>query len=230
MERGTWGRCPHGTAQAARGSRGVRGWVWRAARSLQHSPSPWGWEQAQILSPARRLARSRGRLADGKLSALPGCSRRAKNTPGRRSGGQRRGRLRLQAVTHHPRLPESPETFGDVLEGSRCCDPSSSSRFAGEAAGHQPFPRGVGAMPRTPAPSLLSPVHHIPLVTAPCPASLCQQDPGAVPPQQMSQQRGFFFIIFFLLLLKSCLAAYGNNKSSIIFNGEADGLDDWFDS
>lgn len=125
-----------------------------------------GEDQAQILSPARRLAHSRGRLADGKLAALPGCSRRAKNTPGRRSGGQQRGRLRLQAVTHRPRLPEPPETFGDVLEGSWCCDPpppaaallgrqlgSSRSPWCGSNAMR---PSVVPAVPQAPYP----PCHH----------------------------------------------------------------------
>lgn len=67
------------------------------------------------------------------------------------------------------------------------------------------------------------PCHHISLCF-PNPAG-CDRHWGAhraIPSQQMSQQRGF-------LLLTSCLADYGNNKSSIIFSGEADGLDDWFD-
>lgn len=42
---------------------------------------------------------------------------------GRRSGGQQQGQLLLQAVTHHPRLPEPPEKFWDVLEESCYCNP-----------------------------------------------------------------------------------------------------------
>lgn len=167
---------------------------------LEGGPKPLpeaGEDQAQILSPARRLARSRGRLADGKLAALPGCSRRAKNTPGRRSGGQRRGWLRLQAVTHRPRLPEPPETFGDVLEGSWCCDPPpSSSRFAGEAAGQQPFPvvwEQCHAPQRRPCcpPGTISPL----------------SPHRAVPSQQMSQQRGFFFIIIIFIIAEKLLSS-----------------------
>lgn len=156
---------------------------------LEGGPKPLpeaGEDQAQILSPARRLARSRGRLADGKLAALPGCSRRAKNTPGRRSGGQRRGRLRLQAVTHPPRLPEPPETFGDVLEGSWCCDPpppAAALLWRQLGSSRSPVVWGQCHAPQS----------------RPCcpPCTISPLSPHrAVPLQQMSQQKGFFFYYY----------------------------------
>lgn len=55
LERGAWGRCPHGTAQAVRGSTRGRGWVWRVALRLSlrlgrirhsSSPLPGAWPAA----------------------------------------------------------------------------------------------------------------------------------------------------------------------------------------
>lgn len=82
--------------------------------------------------------------------------------------------------------------------------------------------RGAGTTISPPS-AVHPPCHHtVSCFPVPAGPGCHRAGPRAVPLQQMSQQRGFF-------LLKSCLAAYGNNKSSIIFNGEADGLDDWFD-
>lgn len=122
--------------------------LWRVARSLQRGASPWGngEDHAQLLS----LAHRRGGLAGGKLMAGAGCSPRANNTSGRRSGGQQQGQLLLQAVTHHSQLPEPPEKFWDVLDRSWCCNPSSISSYP-------PLWHGVMQQTPAPVPALLSP-------------------------------------------------------------------------
>ena len=115
-------------------------------------PSAWyismGRWGGSCIAPLPGPAAGEG-LQIGKLMARAGCSRQANNTSGRRSGGQQRGQLPLWAVTHHPRLPEPPEKFWDVLEESWYCNPSSISGFAGEAmaAGRERFsPPWCGAM------------------------------------------------------------------------------------
>lgn len=126
------------------------------------------------------------------------------------------------------------ESFGMPWRRTSPATPSSISRFPGEAmADVREGVLSTVVWSNVMTPSSTSPCFPVLALAPPCHRAVscfpvpagpgcCWAGCRAVPPQRMSQQRGFFF-------LKSCLAAYGNNKSSIIFNGEADGLDDWFD-
>lgn len=166
LERGAWGRCPHGTAQAVRGSTRGRGWVWRVALRLSlrlgrirhsSSPLPGAWPAA-----GAALQMESSQLCPAALGGL-----RIPLGEGQVGSGEGGSDYRLSRIA--PGCQSLPRPLGMSWRGAGAVTPPPLQQplcWGGSWAAA--VPRGVGAMPCAPASSLLSPRHHIPLVTTPC--------------------------------------------------------------